>query len=106
MRLKVIWSVCGQVPVYSEPVELYGEAVFRAKSHTDSEIENILPMTVKDAIVQQRKETHKSAALFWDSIQERYEPAIKVHSYRLVTQIDRLVDCNMRLRVFDKLRNL
>lgn len=104
LQLKVLWSVCGQVPVYNEPVEVYGEAVFCSKSHGERKIENILPKTVKDAKIECRHLDPKATVQYWSGIKEDYEPAVKVHSYRLVTQLDKLIDCNLRLRILDKLR--
>lgn len=92
------------MPVYNEPVEVYGEAVFHSKHHGTRTLENILPMTAKEA--NRLCPSSDSRAKFWSDIKDQYEPAVKVHSYRLITQTDRLIACNLRLRTLDKLREL
>lgn len=105
LQLKVIWAVCDQVPVYNTPVEVYAEAVFRNKAHHDKDAANILPWTVIDSLNELNHYPATSASQYWSSIKDKYEPALKIHSYRLITQLDRLIDCNLRLRIVDELNS-
>lgn len=87
-------------------MEIYGEAVFRSKSHRDRDTQNILAKTIKDVLIEYNDIPSAEQSQFWMNLNQNYEPALKVHSYRLVTQVDKLIACNLRLRISTKLRDL
>lgn len=108
MQLKTLWGVCNQIPVYDAPVEMFGEAVFRNKTLPDTCMENRLPMRAKEAILGLNKENLSNPAdvkAYWDRISDKYEPAMKVHSFRVLTQVDKLLECNLKLRICQKLKS-
>lgn len=94
------------MPVYNQPVEVYGEPVFYSKLYGESTMQNILPMTSRDAQIATGGLDANAAVQYWSDIRDQYEPALKVHSYRLINQMDRLITCNLRLRMLDKLREM
>lgn len=83
--------------MYNYPVEIFGEAVLRNRALPDTAMENKLPMNSGD--VSREHEATENQTEFWNKISREYEPAVKVHSYRKVSQASKLIDCNMKMRI-------
>lgn len=107
LKLPLLWTCEKTTPIYNETVELFGETVFRSRAHGDTEMENKLPRNTKDFIneINELELSGQSKSGFWSTVSQKYEAALKVHSCRFVTQATKLVECNLKLRMCQKLRD-
>lgn len=96
--MKTLWNVCDKIPAYGQPVEVYGEAVLLKEGRTTRSSPE-LPRNIKDAYEELKTVDPEQIPLFWELLQKEYQPALKIHSYRFITQPSKLIDCNLRLRI-------
>lgn len=69
------------------------------RGRTNLSKKSSLPRNIRDAFEESKTVKPELIPLFWDLLKEEYEPTLKIHSYRLITQPRKIIDCNLRLRI-------